>query len=470
MDARVRLNGFRRGFILPNSAMKRLIRHAPVILLLLLVQCSDPVVVPDPFPTAYDGAQFDTDLLATRWYECATDCMEQYPSIADPIAARIYAYMGIALYQALVPGMPGSRSLEESIPELRGLPYPDTSGNRYHWLLAANAAIAELLRQMLPPSSLTRRRIDSLEQANIAERWIVERDTAMLERSIQYGKKLAEHVLAIAQTDGGERAWEALFPPDYQLPLIPGGWEPTSPAFGAVPLLPQWANVRLLATTDTSCIVPPPPYSTDTSSAFYRAAAQVHARSITLSDVQTDDAQYWSDPFGKAPTFPGHLMRIAAQLVRSGPYRTGFGSVLYLRLGLAMHNGYVLAWKAKYRYPLMRPETYIRRFIDPTYRPPLPSPPTPEYVSDHALVGTAVIRILEDAFRAPFPEIERITDRTHAPRGRLDRDYHTLSEVLADIVQSERLSCTQYDFSITAGEQCGEQLAAEIIARVPRHK
>ncbi len=453
-----------------TGAMSRYFRHAGVILLLLLVQCSDPVVVPDPFPTAYDGAQFDTDLLATRWYECATDCMEQYPSIADPIAARIYAYMGIALYQALVPGMPGSRSVEEIIPELRGLPYPDTIGNRYHWLLAANTAIAELLRQMLPPSSLIQRRIDSLERANIAERWIVERDTAMLERSIQYGKELAEHIVAIAATDGGDRAWEALFPPDYQIPPIPGGWVPTSPAFGAVPLLPQWANVRLLATSDTSCLVPPPPYSTDTNSAFYRAAAQVYARSATLRDVQIDDALYWSDPFGKSPTFPGHLMRIATQLVRSGPYRTGFGAVLYLRLGLAMHNGYVLAWKAKYRYPLMRPETYIRQVITAAYQAPIPSPPMPEYVSDHVLVATAVVRILEDAFRTPFPIIERITDRTHAVRGRLDRDYRTLAELLADIVQSERFSCTQYDFSITAGEQCGEQLAAEIIARVPLHK
>lgn len=441
---------------------------AVLALSLLAMQCSDPVVVPDPYPTAYDGAHFDTDLLATQWYECATWCMEQHASIVDPIAARIYAYMGITLYQALVPGMPQYRSLEGNITGLEGLPFPDTSGNRYHWALVANAAIAELLRQMLPPSEQTRRRIDSLEAANIAQRWLAQLDTAMRERSVRYGRELAARIVAVAGNDGGERAWEKLFPPDYQLPPVPGVWAPTAPDQAPVPLLPQWASVRFLVARDTA-IEAPPEYSTDTGSAFFRAAKQVSLRRNTLTEIQLDDARYWADPFGRAPTFPAHLMRIATQLVRSGPYRMGFGAVLYLRLGLAMHDGYVLAWKAKYRYPLLRPETYIRRVLNPAYQAPIPSPPTPEYVSDHALIAAAVIAILQDAFRTPFPEIERITDRTHAVRGMLDRDYRNLEELRADILSAEQLSCTQYDFSIAAGELYGQRLGAEIIETVRMH-
>lgn len=429
------------------------------------VGCNDPVVVPDPFPTAYDGAWFDTDLLATTWYDCATACIEQQPSFADPIAARVYAYMGIALYQSLVWGMPGYPSLEGRVAGLSELPRPDTSGKRFYWALVANSAIAELLRGMLLPSSTAQRRIDSLEAANIAERWLAERDTAMLERSVAYGKALARRILEIARTDGGNGAWANLFPPDYELPPIPGVWKPTSPDLGSVPLLPQWASVRMLACSDSS-VPPPPAYSTDPSSAFYAAADAVHRQMAQATELQLDGARYWSDPFGRAPTFPGHLVRIATQLIRTGPYRMGFGAVLYLRLGLAMHDGYVLAWKAKYRYPIMRPQTFIAAYLDSRYRPPLESPPTPEYVSDHALVATATIRILQDAFAQPYPQIERITDRTHVERGLLPRDYRTLDELLADILAAERWSGTHYDFSIAAASALGERVAGEILDRI----
>lgn len=102
------------------------------VLCVLQFHCSDPIVEPDPFPTAYDGARFDTDLLVTTWYDCATRCIEEHASFADPIAARVYAYMGIALYQSLVWGMPGYRSLEGQLQWLTDLPHPDTAGKRYY--------------------------------------------------------------------------------------------------------------------------------------------------------------------------------------------------------------------------------------------------------------------------------------------------------------------------------------------------
>ncbi|MCX7930543.1 MAG: hypothetical protein N2663_07480 [Chlorobi bacterium] len=431
-----------------------------------LVGCSDPVVVPDPFPTAYDGARFDTDLLATTWYDCATECIEKHPSFADPIAARVYAYMGIALYQSLVWGMPGYRSLEGQIAGLSVLPTPDTAGKRFYWALVANSAMAEVLRGLLPSTSpAVIRRIDSLESANIEERWLANRDTGMLRRSVAYGKELARRILDIARSDGGDAAWMNLFPPDYQLPPMPGVWKPTSPVLSPVPLLPQWASVRMLACNDTSA-PSPPEYATAPSSAFYAAADSVRRRMERATELELDGARYWADPFGQAPTFPGHLIRIATQLVRSGPYRMGFGAVLYLRLGLAMHDGYVVAWKAKYRYPLLRPQTYIAAYLDSRYRALIEPPPTPEYISDRVLVATAVVRILQQGFDMAFPQFERITDRTHQQRGLLPRDYRTLDALLADIIAAERWSGTQYDFSIAAGASLGERIAGDIFDRI----
>ncbi|MCS7000178.1 MAG: hypothetical protein NZ481_04795 [Candidatus Kapabacteria bacterium] len=438
---------------------------AIVVGTLILVHCSDPVVVPDPFPTAYDGARFDTDLLATQWYDCATWCIEQHSTFADPIAARVYAYMGIALYQSLVHGMPGYRSLEGQVAGLQDLPRPDTAGKRYYWVLVANAAIAELLRGMFPRSSHeVFRRIDALESANVAERWLVERDTAMLERSVAYGKEIAHRLLDIARQDGGDKAWESLFSPAAVLPPIPGGWRPTTSEYPH-PLLPQWGAVRLLVVQDTA-IDPPPPYAIEPGSLYRTAADSLYRRVKRATELDLDVARYWINSFGRPPTFPGHLMRIATRLIRTGPYRMGFGAVVYLQLGIAMHDAYVLTWRAKYRYPLARPETYIRDNIDRTYRPPLPSPPTPEYVSERAVVSTTVLRLLQHAFREPYPMIERISDRTHVERGMLERDWGSLTALWEEIIAADRWSGMHYDFSIAVGIQLGERISRQIQERL----
>ena len=41
----------------------------------------------------------------------------------------------------------------------------------------------------------------------------------------------------------------------------------------------------------------------------------------------------------------------------------------YARLGIAVHDAFIVCWYAKYTYNLLRPVTYINRVIDPTWLP-----------------------------------------------------------------------------------------------------
>ena len=47
------------------------------------------------------------------------------------------------------------------------------------------------------------------------------------------------------------------------------------------------------------------------------------------------------------------------------------------RLGVAVADGFIGCWQAKYQYDLIRPISYIRRVIDPKWEPLLNTPPFP---------------------------------------------------------------------------------------------
>ena len=82
-------------------------------------------------------------------------------------------------------------------------------------------------------------------------------------------------ILAWSETDGGAVIENMGFPMDYALTKGPSNWVPTSAIRQQqVPLLPDWGNNRSFAMpTGAACPLPPPPaYSEDPSSAFYREA------------------------------------------------------------------------------------------------------------------------------------------------------------------------------------------------------
>ena len=68
-----------------------------------------------------------------------------------PSSDRAFAYSGIALYEAVVPGMPSYQSLAGQLNEfpLSSSPLPKTQpGMAYHWPASANAALAEINRKL----------------------------------------------------------------------------------------------------------------------------------------------------------------------------------------------------------------------------------------------------------------------------------------------------------------------------------
>ena len=63
-------------------------------------------------------------------------------------------------------------------------------------------------------------------------------------------------------------------------------------------------------------------------------------------------------------------------------------------MGITVDDAFIACWQSKFEYNLVRPVTYINRFIDPNWRPLLITPPFPEYPSGHSTQSGAAAAIL----------------------------------------------------------------------------
>ena len=95
--------------------------------------------------------------VAYDWMYLDLQLIQQTPGFSPPVAARALGYLGLALYESVVPGMSGYQSLAGQLNELSSLPWaqPDEP---LHWPTVANAALATMTRMMFSmPAPRTRR-------------------------------------------------------------------------------------------------------------------------------------------------------------------------------------------------------------------------------------------------------------------------------------------------------------------------
>ena len=99
-------------------------------LLLVVAALVCPPVFAQP---AVKPAQGYSAQVATDWFALALQLVQQTPGFSPPVAARALAYLGLTLYESVVPGMPAHQSLAGQLNELDSLPWaqPDEP---LHWL------------------------------------------------------------------------------------------------------------------------------------------------------------------------------------------------------------------------------------------------------------------------------------------------------------------------------------------------
>jgi hypothetical protein len=193
------------------------------------------------------------------------------PANSPTFASRGFGYLGLTLYESVVPGFSQKQSLAGQLNGLAGLPVPEP-GRKYNWLLSLNAGQAALLKSIYRQTSgENKARIDSLEAALQRHFSHAEADPAVVARSVQFGRAVAAAVFAWSKGDGGHRGYLRNFDPHLRYPAGPGAWRAPffSQTISRFPLHPHWGQNRTFLAADQhwpmpACI----PYDTATGSAY----------------------------------------------------------------------------------------------------------------------------------------------------------------------------------------------------------
>lgn len=437
--------------------MKKIIYYTFLVGLLALSACKND----DQNIPLVKTAQYNSK-IANDWFSLSLKITKTTAGFTPPVAARAFGYLGIGLYESVVPGMPTYNSL---VGKVQGFEYITNieSGKEYNWAISANACMASLMKKMYPNTSQANlNSIDSVySYYDTALRADVSED--IITRSKQFGESVANDVYNYAKSDGQENAYLTNFPTDYVPPVGNGLWKPTPPAYQRA-LQPYWGNVRTFLSDDLHNVQPiaPPSFSVLTTSVFYSQALEVYNVTSSLTPEQILIAQFWSDDPGKTATPPGHSVSILLQVLAEKKSNLAVAAEAYGRLCMGLHDAFVSCWRCKYVTNLLRPITYIQENIDPAYNTLLTTPPFPEYVSGHSVQSGTASKILSELFGYSYV----ITDRTHVGRTDINgapRTFNSFYDMADESAISRLYGGIHYRAAIEQGILQGRKIGTNIM-------
>ncbi|WP_408641428.1 phosphoesterase [Spirosoma telluris] len=362
---------------LPTS--KTIIKHnyrglLTTLLLIAFLQGCRKQSTDDVIPTLTTGKAADqyTGDVATTWAALQLKLTKTTPGFSPPVASRAFGYAGITMYESVVPGIAHRKSLVGQLQGLTALPQAE-SGKEYNWALSANAAQAQIIRSLYPTTSAANKVIiDSLETVLLTA--FKSTDETVNQRSVDFGKKIADALFEWSKTDGGDAGYSRNFPASYVVPTGAGMWQPTENG-QKIPMQPYWGKNRTFVKANNDLPMPKPlTYSTDVKSAIFSQYMDVYNKSKSLTQTEKEISLWWSDNPGDSFTPPGHSYSLARIAAVSTKANLAKAAETFARTGISVADAFILCWRCKFTYNNLRPYTYVRLAIDPAWVPFWPAP------------------------------------------------------------------------------------------------
>jgi hypothetical protein len=390
--------------------------------------------------------------IISSWYRMALRLVRHTATYSPPVASRTFAYLGVAAYEAVAAV---DKDLQTLAGQLNGLEtIPSSNGKPLDTATVLHFALSQCVSHFFSNTGPTgQRALQALEKKLAAAL-----DTSSAE-SREYGRQIAAHVLAWAENDGGAVVENLGFPATYKPGPGKASWVPTSTfALQQAPLLPAWGNNRSFAMpAPSACNLPPPPaYSEDKTSELYQQALEVYEASKALSDEQVAIARFWSDDPMLSPTPPGHWIAIASQVLDARNAGLAVRAEVLARVGIAVADAFIACWNTKYEFDLLRPVTYIKRFIDPAWEPLLITPPFPEYPSGHSTQSAAAAEVLTNM----FGDDVSFSDATHEREGVEARSFASFRDAAKEAAISRLYGGIHFRAAIERGLEQGQCVGA----------
>ena len=294
------------------------------------------------------AALYNAD-VPLAWFKEAVSLSLATPGTTGPVASRTFGYMGLALYESVVPGMSDNKTIQHQLNGLPSLPRVDDY-KFYFYSVSANAALANMTRHMFGNASTAQNAtIDSLENAfNTEFKSFLSGPTfdhfvsGDFDRSVQFGQDISNAIYNWSTTDGGDKAYLKVFPTDYVPPVGPGLWVPQT---GQAAQHPYWGNNRTFVADNATTTQPgpPPSYSTDPASQFYKEELEVYNESINQDPEHRVIALYWA-----AIPPPTVSISILSAVLTDKNADLSLAAEAFCKLGIAISDAFVSCYKTKY--------------------------------------------------------------------------------------------------------------------------
>lgn len=332
-----------------------------------------------------------TSDVPLAWYKLANTLVRTTPGHAPPVAARTFGYMGLALYESVVSGIPAHQSIQHQLNGLPDLPQADKN-KKYYYPACANAALSVMVHHMFGNTTDAQNfTIDSLENV-FNKLFQSEVSTDHFDRSVKFGRDISNAIYEWSKTDGGDKAYLNLYPANYIPPVGEGKWIPLP---GQSAQLPYWGNNRTFIAGNASNTQPgiPVTYSTNPASQYYKEEWEVYNESINQDPEHRIIALYWA-----AIPPPCVSISILSAVITDKRTSLAKAAEAYCKLGIAISDAFVSCWKTKYQFNQERPVTFIRNNFNADWNSLVPTPPFPDCTSGHSVQTGAAARVLADIF------------------------------------------------------------------------
>jgi PAP2 superfamily len=319
----------------------------------------------------------------------------QFPFSNPPYAARAYAYVSAAQYDALVSAWHYKKLYNRAAPyALNNTVTALVPKNTLPSYPSEDAVLAgvtvEMLKLLFPTEiAFINQKADEAKLYRIISGANFRND---VDAGVALGQKIAAKFIARAKTDGagtavgnqtlwtqletdaiakGETPWKSL-----DIPARP----PMLPAFGSVKSFFMSA-----ATVVANRPVPPP---STKSTQFATELAEVKSYSQDISRENFAIVSFWADGVGTY-TPPGHWNAIAAEDFVTKNYSEVRWARNMALLNIAMMDAAISCWDAKYFYFNPRPSQ-----MDSSIKTATGVPNFPAYVSGHSTFSAAAATVL----------------------------------------------------------------------------
>ncbi|WP_109742875.1 vanadium-dependent haloperoxidase [Arcicella aurantiaca] len=410
--------------------IKLLLILFPLFLIVLFLSCESTKPISD-------------QELTTKWADMTLYITKNTPSNSPTYSSRCLGYIGLTMYESVVNAYPNYQSLSGQLNGLDSLPKPEKN-KKYDWKLSLNAAQATVLKNIYNQTSdKNKLKIDSLE--NVIFEYYTQniQDKALIERSVTFGKSIANSIFEWSKTDGGHRGYLKNFDKKMVHPQRAGSWSPPlfAQSFSHYPLHPHWGENRTFLKVNHEIQDPKViPFDTLPNSEYYQQFQRTAKQKETLTQAQKEAAIWWSDDPEETFTPPGHSYYLATLVIKKVQPDLIKCTETYAKVGLAVADAFINCWKWKYKFFTERPNNYVTQHINQRWESFWPDPPFPAFPSGHAIQASATATVLAGMYGDKFT----FTDDAHVGRKKDEirnvdykaRNYNSFWEVAQETANS----------------------------------